>query len=37
MRLVFLLVLMLVGVALYFTLGRGTDPVIAPASVQETP
>jgi hypothetical protein len=36
-RLVLLGVLLLIGVALYFTLGRRTQPVVTPASIEETP
>ena len=36
-RLVLMGVLLLVGVALYFSLGRRTQPVVTPASVEETP
>jgi hypothetical protein len=36
-RLVLLGVLLLIGVVLYFSLGRRTQPVVTPASVEETP
>jgi len=36
-RLVLMGVLLLVGVALYFSLGRRTQPVVTPATVEETP
>jgi hypothetical protein len=37
LRLVLLGVLLLIGVVLYFSLGRRTQPVVTPASVEETP
>ena len=36
-RLVLLGVLLLIGVALFFTVGRRTQPVVTPASIEETP
>jgi len=36
-RLVLLGVLLLIGVVLFFTLGRRTQPVVTPASIEETP
>jgi hypothetical protein len=36
-RLVLLGLLVLIGVVLYFTMGRQTPRVVTPASVEETP